>query len=301
MPTTYNDQAYPVDAYNLSVPQFLTVGNIVLVDTNDDGLIDTNDTINGVGITNVFRGDTITVDGVTITGATIYASDGSRHFTPTDGSILSDGNATSSTWVFNSTNIPVGELGPVCFLRGTRLRGASGDIPVEELRVGELLVTADHGLQPVRWIGHALSPGFGRFAPVRIAAGALGNSRDLYVSQQHRMLVKGAMAELLFGEPELLVAAKHLVNGDTITCAPCAEADYFHVLLDRHEILFAEDCPSESFHPGDMALASNAALRKELFTLFPELETTGGQAPWRLSRPALRGREARVLTAAAPN
>ncbi len=297
MPTTYNDQGYPVDAFNLAVPQALTVQSITLIDQNDDGLIDTNDTINGLAVTAVYRGDTITVDGVEIVGATLYLAGGGRIFTATDGSILEDGTATDSSWVFSSTNVDVTTLGPICFARGTRLRAANGEVPVEELRVGDLVMTLDHGLQPIRWIGRKSAGGRGQFAPVEIAAGALGNTHPLTVSQQHRMMLQGTAAHALFDEDEMLCAAKHLVNGDTIKIAPCDEIEYFHILLDGHQILCAEGCWAESFHPGDQAMNSDSEVREELLALFPELANLDGIKIWALSRPELKAHEARLLTA----
>lgn len=295
MPTTYTDQGYPVDAYNLPVPQSLTVQTITLVDQNDDGLIDTNDTVNGLAVTAVYRGDTITVNGVQISGATIYLSGGGRMFTATDGSIMTSGTATASTWVFNSTNIDVTTLAPVCFARGTRLRGQNGEIPVEELSVGDLILTVDGGMQPIRWIGRKTSPGTGIFAPVRIAAGALGNARDLRVSQQHRMLLSGPKADAMFDEAEVLAAAKHLVNGSTILVEPCTEIEYFHILLDGHQLVYAEGAIAESFHPGAHTLERDADIRSELLALFPELAETQGQMAWALPRPELKRHEAETL------
>ena len=295
MPTTYNDQGYPVDAFNLTVPQVLTYSTITLTDTNDDDLIDTNDTVNGTGITAVYRGDTITVDGTTITGATIYLSDGGRIFVATDGNPLINGTATSSTWVTTSTNIDVNTLAPICFARGTRIRGAAGDIPVEHLKVGDLLMTLDRGLKPIRWIGRKVAPGTGIFAPVEIASDTLGNARTLRVSQQHRMVLRGPLAEALFGETEVLAAAKHLVNGTTIQIVPQPEIEYFHILLDDHEVLFAEGAMSESFHPGSYALASDAAMRAELEALFPEMSSDAFRTGWMPSRTVLKSHEARVV------
>jgi hypothetical protein len=83
-----------------------------------------------------------------------------------------------------------------------------------------------------------------------IRAGALGNGRDLFVSPQHRMLIRHPMNELHMAEPEVLVAAIHLVNGDSVLRAPCDTVEYFHILLAQHQILFAEGAASESFFAG---------------------------------------------------
>ena len=128
-----------------------------------------------------------------------------------------------------------------------------------------------------------------------IKAGAMANDRDLLISPQHRMVVEGWKSELLFGEREVLAAAKHLVNNDTIYVKEGGEVEYFHMLFDTHEIVFANGAASESFHPGEVGIAAltNEA-REEVYVLFPELrdnvETYGPAA-----RTSLKGHEAKVL------
>ena len=109
------------------------------------------------------------------------------------------------------------------------------------------------------------------------------------------MVLTGPMAVAMFDTDEVLAAAKHLVNGDTITIEPCDRIEYFHLLLDGHQLVRADGALSESFHPGHQALTSDAALREELFSLFPELEDTAASALWTLSRPELKSFEARAL------
>ncbi|PTQ71397.1 Hint domain-containing protein [Celeribacter persicus] len=180
----------------------------------------------------------------------------------------------------------------VCFARGTLIDTPEGPRFIETLRVGDRVHTLDHGPQEIRWIGSRRVAAEGALASIRIKAGTLGNLRDLTVSPNHRMLIRGPMAEMLFGERDVLVAAKHLVNDDTIRRVQGGHVDYFHLLLDRHEIIFAETCPTESLHPGCEALkAVDAAARAEILTLFPELETR--QAA--LSRYELKAWEAQAL------
>ncbi|MFN3259956.1 MAG: Hint domain-containing protein [Pikeienuella sp.] len=187
----------------------------------------------------------------------------------------------------------------VCFTAGTMIRTPGGERPVESLRPGDLVETLDNGPQPVRWAGRRLVPATGRFAPVRIRAGAFGARRDLVVSQQHRMLVSGPRAELMFGEPEALAAAKHLVDGGSVTLEEGGVVEYVHILFDRHEIVFAEGAAAESLHPGAAALAGiGAEGREEIFALFPELRdhpAAAGPA----ARTILKAFEARAFTRAA--
>ena len=161
----------------------------------------------------------------------------------------------------------------VCFAAGTMIDTADGERPINALMVGDLVRTADHDYQPIRWIGSSKVAATGSVAPILIKAGALGNTRDLKVSPQHRLLLGGWEAEILFGDAEVLVAAKHLVNDSTILRVEGGEVEYFQMLFDTHEIVFAEGAPSESFHAGEVgygALAEEA--RAEILTLFPELQ-----------------------------
>jgi hypothetical protein len=183
-----------------------------------------------------------------------------------------------------------------CFVAGTLIDTASGPRQIEVLTPGDMIRTADHGLQPLRWIGQRKVPARGLLAPIRIAAGALGNQRDLLVSPQHRMLVQGWQAELHFGVPQVLVAALHLVNDRTIRRHPQDSVTYVHLAFDRHEVIFAEGCPSESLHLGNEAMQSlGHDTRQELLTVFPEL-AAHHLRPRPTARTCLRGWESALLT-----
>lgn len=185
-----------------------------------------------------------------------------------------------------------------CFAEGTRILTATGTRPVETLHVGDLVETRDHGLQPLRWIGRRRVEAKGRFAPVVIEAGALGDHDRLVLSPRHRVLIRHHMAELLFGSDEVLVAAKDLVNDRTIRIREGGHVDYIHLLFDEHQIIWSEGLATESFHPGPVTMAGfDAAVRAEILDLFPELdpETGAGYSP--AARPALRSYEATALLA----
>ena len=190
------------------------------------------------------------------------------------------------------------DLVVICFAKGTLIETPDGPRYIETLAIGDLVNTLDDGPQPIRWIGTRRVSGMGPNAPVRIKAGALGNLRTLYVSQNHRMLVSGPAAELLFGEAEVLVAAKHLTNDDTVRIVPRAHVDYVHFLFDSHQIVFAEACPAESLYPGPQTLdVVGPESRDEIIALFPELENKALSDP--LTRYALRRHEAMALRAIA--
>jgi hypothetical protein len=182
-----------------------------------------------------------------------------------------------------------------CFAAGTLIRTAKGARPVEDLRAGDMVWTRDAGLQPLVWVGARAVAGLERFAPVRFAPGAMGNLRALTVSPQHRMLVAGWRAELMFGEPEVLVAAAHLVNGDTICRVPVARVSYHHIMFDGHHVIEAEGAAAESFYAGDVVRAGDVAIWAELVELFPELAWNDPAARPAMARPVVKGAEGRIL------
>lgn len=163
----------------------------------------------------------------------------------------------------------------ICFTPGTAIATPQGARAVETLVVGDRVVTRDHGLQPIRWIGKRTVPAFDRFAPIRIRPGVVtGQQADLLVSPQHRMLFQGYRAELLFGESEVLVAAHHLVDGHDVVQENCGTVTYIHILFDDHEIIYAEGAATESFHPGEVGLSAiSDPDREELFSIFPALRS----------------------------
>lgn len=192
-----------------------------------------------------------------------------------------------------------------CFTPGTQILTAFGARPVESLEVGDLVLTRDNGLQPIRWVGRRdlsfaellLRPSL---RPVSIKAGAMGNSspdRDMLVSPQHRMLFEGARAEMLFGEREVLIAAAHLAGRSGIEQKLTHGVSYIHVMFDQHEIIHSDGCWSESFQPGAAVLSGmRDAQREELIELFPELASN--PVSYSAARPSLKKHEVRVLMVA---
>lgn len=139
------------------------------------------------------------------------------------------------------------ELGCVSFLRGTRITLASGaQLPIEDLREGDRVLTRDDGAQPVRWIGRSTLRATGAFAPIVITAGALHNAADLVVSPNHRLFVWQREDALGAGRAEVLVRARHLVNGTTVFTREGGFVDYFQLLFERHQIIYAEGIAAES-------------------------------------------------------
>ncbi|MEL6571957.1 MAG: Hint domain-containing protein [Pseudomonadota bacterium] len=187
-----------------------------------------------------------------------------------------DGSLSGTVTLDNGSTLTFTDIERIiCFTPGTTIATPLGARPIESLQVGDLVVTRDHGLQPIRWIESRTVEATGTFAPVRIRPGAVtGLERDLLVSPQHRMLFTGYRAELLFGEREVLMPAIHLVDGTRVTRESGGEVTYIHMMFDQHEVIFADGAASESFHPGDQALAGiTDHAREELFALFPELRS----------------------------
>ena len=142
--------------------------------------------------------------------------------------------------------VKVGFPAPVCYLRGTRIRTPEWERRIEELKIGDLVVTLSGEIKPIKWIGRQ------RFEkstehwptdlePVRIRRFALDERtphRDLYLSPNHAIYING-----------VLVPAKYLINGTSIVQAMpegVEEIEYFHIELETHEVIFAEGVAAET-------------------------------------------------------
>lgn len=173
--------------------------------------------------------------------------------------------------------------GVICFTPDTRLATPDGPRKIRDLRPGDRINTRDNGPQEVMWTGHRRMTGARLYAmphlrPVRFKAGALGNGRpdeDLLVSPQHRMLLRGDAARALFNAPEVLVAAEDLINDQTVIVDhTLREVTYVHILLERHNVIWANGLESESFHPSNTALDTvDPCQLGVLLQLLPEIET----------------------------
>ena len=234
-------------------------------------------------------GDTLQLGSLADLSTLVKISDG----------INADGNETfhGSVTMDDGTILNFSEIeNIICFTPGTRIATPKGARDIATLRVGDLVVTRDHGLQPIRWIQQRTVPALESFAPIRIRPGVItGQDRDLLVSPQHRMLFQGYRAELLFGESEVLVSAKHMINDKYMTQETGGDVTYIHMMFDEHEVVYAEGAATESFHPGDVGLtAVSDPAREELFALFPALRSNVngyGQT----ARRCLKGHETKLL------
>lgn len=188
------------------------------------------------------------------------------------------------------------------FHRGTRIALASGaQLPIEQLEPGTRVLTRDHGPQPVRWIGRTTLRARGSFAPVVISRGTMGNDGDLIVGPHHRLFFY--QRDKLPGLPvaELLVQAQHLVDGETVFRREGGFAEYFSLVFDRHEIIYAEGIPVESLMvnestldalPAELAEAVRANLpglsQHQHFGVEPDAEQIDGFRPKALRKDRSR-------------
>ncbi|MGH1465305.1 MAG: Hint domain-containing protein [Cognatishimia sp.] len=190
-----------------------------------------------------------------------------------------------------------------CFTPGSQIATDMGLKNVEDIEVGDRVITRDHGSQVVRWTGKRdltdqdlkTSP---FLRPICISAGALGPDlphKDMLVSPNHRILISDQKAQMLLGASEVLVAAKHLVGSEGVTRADVTEICYVHLLCDRHEILWSDGIWSESFQPGVQAMAGlNAPQRSEIYTLFPDLKDAPATI-FKTARTVVRRHEATIF------
>ncbi len=282
-------------------------------------------TVRGSNIANIRLGggnDTLDFRSTTVSGD-VRGGGGTDTLNLPEGTVINDSSFGSITVVAGTSyslssgtfTLPSGTTvtyaafengtGVPCFTRNTLIRTQRGDVPIQDLHPDELVSTVGDGFQPIRWIGRrrldatalANNP---KLRPIRIMAGALGGgmpNRDLLVSRQHRMLVNSKIAMRMFGASEVLIPAVKLISLPGIFIDEEVEAvEYYHLLFDRHEIIFAENAPTESLFTGPEAFnALTAEARLEIFTLFPDLADVT-----RLSDPARyipRGRQQNQLIA----
>src|SRR5215204_5948373 len=156
-------------------------------------------------------------------------------------------------------------MGPppnICFLRGTRIWTADGEITVENLKIDDLVVTSSGDAKPIRWVWgrrYERLPGQRwpeEVVPVRVTKSALGQNTphcDLFLSGYHCLYLDGA-----------LIPVMHLVNNKTILRCDTydREIEYFHIKLERHSVIYAEGAACESLLAVTAANSDNIALEE---------------------------------------
>jgi len=182
---------------------------------------------------------------------------------------------SGSDLTFDNTNV-------TCFVRGTMIRTSEGQVSVEDLKPGDRVQTLDNGCQSLRLIlkthvsGNELQSN-PKLRPVRITAGSLGcglPKQDLWISRQHRMLVSSTICKRMFDRENVLIAGIKLTELNGVFVDPSMEdVEYYHLVFETHQVIYANGAASESFYPGPEALkALSPAACEELITLFPQLE-----------------------------
>lgn len=189
----------------------------------------------------------------------------------------------------------------VCFLAGTMIATPSGDRPVETLREGDMVLTRDHGPQPLVWVGESLvdeerldrCP---NLRPIHIKPGAIDGvmpRRALKVSAQHRILWTDSEGG------EYLIAARHLQQAGLEGFSVIRNGKPFtlvHIACADHEVVLAEGAAAESYYTGPMAIrALGPAQKRKLFAAFPGLQQ--GENPMTPARPFVKRKDVKALVA----
>lgn len=199
------------------------------------------------------------------------------------------------------------DLNAVCFAAGTMIDVPGGQTPVDQLKIGDLVLTHD-GPKRVSWAGKKSLDVIDLMAnpkllPIRIAAGSFAEGlprKDVLFSPQHRLLLRSPIAERMFGSKEVLAAAKHLIGFNGIDVdGDVRQITYCHIMVDRHTVLRTEGIEAETLFPGPVALnyLSNDD-RAEIEEIFPDC--FGSPKDQRQTESAflmLKGRDCRSLVA----
>lgn len=203
---------------------------------------------------------------------------------------------TDAEEMFGSDGFSLKRNVVACFTPGTAIATARGERLVEELCIGDRIITRDNGIQQIRWIGSkrlstldlARNP---HLCPVLLRRGSLGDNlpeRDIWVSPNHRILVNSAQTALQFQEQEVLAAAKHMIGAQGIAAVQVQAVTYLHLLFDQHEVILSNGCWSESFQPDAQRLQGfGHAQRTEILELFPDLRTGQRQDAYQPTRRVL--------------
>ncbi len=187
---------------------------------------------------------------------------------------INPGTAEEGDGIFNIYTSNV-----VCFVKGTLITTPVGDVPVERLNEGDLVDTLDGRARPIRMIVHRrldFDHDDDTHKPIEFKPGSLGPGlpkRTLCVSPQHRVLITSTDPEIGQSAVGQLVAAKGLLHHRGVRQKKgCNAVEYFHMIFDRHEVIFSEGVATESFYPGPVAIgALDHAAKSELTSIFPEL------------------------------
>ena len=219
-------------------------------------------------------------------------------------SVLGDGDQENFNFTYTVTDGNISDVGYVnatsvpCFVAGTMIQTTRGNVMVERLQPGDMIITQDDGPQPLRWIGTRRVDAVGKFAPIHIRPNTFGAHGHLLVSPLHRILIRDTLAELLFGEQEVLVCARDLVNDRSVRVREGGQVTYVHLMFDRHQVIFSEGLATESFLPGPQTTdVFEAEIIAEICAIFPEIDPDTGLGYSPAARRTLKRYEAALLRA----
>ncbi len=282
---------------------------VIYLDTNGDGTLDSGpisftmefggtlpftNKLNGVGPNNDdLRGQEILI---------LTLDTGERLFFLRD-ALFDPNDATASQDNFDiMDDFPNGahDIGGlyVCFVAGTLIAAPTGQIPIEDLRVGDLVLTEHGQSKPIQHTASqtftaAAIGAFPKLGPIVIPKGAIDGTtptRDTFVSQNHRILLRDRDLAVLFGLDIAFVAARDLPYA---RAAAVTDTTYVHILCQDHSVITANGCESETLFPGDVALASMSAQDRATV-----LDILGPDIDQKTAYPCLTSKEASVWRAA---
>jgi len=275
------------DPQNPGYTIYTVTGTSAVHELINAGASQVSDEANFIALTNTATNQVDDAIGIGNNSPTVLAGEAADGATTTNAPKVGGGQSVQFDSEGNNVSGPrtPGNSDVLCFCTGTQIDVPGGTRAVENLSVGDLVETLDHGPQRIRWIGRKKidrtqleqNP---KLQPVCIGQGSMGGDlplRDLWVSRQHRMLSSSQITKGTIGQATSLIAAVKLtgLNGIFIDTR-LEEIEYFHILFDRHEVIFAEGAPAESFYLGRQALQTlGREARIEVYTLFPELKHAG--------------------------
>jgi len=191
-----------------------------------------------------------------------------------------------------------------CFTPGTVIATPVGERLVEDLCVGDRVLTRDNGLQTIRWVGscHLSALDLRRvpaLRPVLIRSGALDHGlpeADILVSPRHNILIQNDRTAAFFEDSEVLAAAGHLTGLAGVDMAPVESVTYIHFMFDQHQVVLSNGMWTESFRPDERVLQSlGQRQRSQIFDVFPDLRDVKGRKSYQPARKALSQAESRLL------
>ena len=165
--------------------------------------------------------------------------------------------------------LQIGQSAGIC--RNTHIMTIKGEVPVENLKAGDMIVTRDRGMQPLLWVGKVTPPASRK--AVYFSENSINNSRDMMLCPNQLVALKGSKALLHYGQREVLIAAHTFVNGSTIRLVDTRQQPFYQLLLENHQVIYAEAAAVESYLPSVQNLSLLDPVQKQqVFKVLPKLQ-----------------------------